>query len=160
MSATAEKVARMFGKTAYKDFRDGFGALNCLDADPDSSIKAALGMTQKRCGVIAVMALETHYAATLSYERDLRRAWDIECGTPDNPQAYPVRRLGVSIAIRQHAHVPMSQSEVKEWAWILRTRGETIDAAIRAAMIWLESITSLAESAFISAMRDKDSMSA
>ena len=160
MSATAEKVARMFGKTAYKDFRDGFGTLNCLDADSDSSIKGSLGIAQKNCGAIAVMALETHYAATLAYERELRRAWDVHCGIAKDPNSYPVRRLGVSIAIRQHAHVPMSQREIVEWAWVLRTRRETVEDAIRDAMIWLEDLTSRAASAFIAAMRDKDNEAA
>jgi hypothetical protein len=48
----------------------------------------------------------------------------------------------------------MSQREVKEWAWMLRTRSENIDEAIRAAMIWLEGITSSATRAFLDALRE------
>jgi hypothetical protein len=156
MNARAEKVARMFGKTTYKDFRQGFAQVNCLDADPDSDIKVALGIVQHRHGHTALMALETFYASTLDHERELRRAWDTFCGVPDDPQRYPIRRLGCSIAIREHAHVPMSQREVKEWAWMLHTRSETVDAAIRAAMIWLENLTTAATATFVATLREKD----
>lgn len=154
MSTKAEKVARMFGKTTYKDFRQGFAQMSCLDADADSDIKAALGIVQHRNGRIALMALETHYASTLTYERDLRRAWDVHSGKPDDPNFYPVRRLGCSIAIREHAHLPMGQREIVEWAWMLHTRRETIEEAIRAAIVWLEDLTSVASWTFIAALRN------
>jgi hypothetical protein len=154
MSVSAEKVARMFGKTTYKDFRQGFAQVSRLDADSDSDLKSALGIAQTRVGEVAIMALETHYASTLEYQRELRRAWDVHCGPPDSDVQYPVRRLGVSLAIIEHAGRVTSQREVKEWAWMLRTRSETIDEAIRAAMIWLEGITSSATRAFLDALRE------
>lgn len=156
MNAKAEKVARMFGKTAYKDFRQGFAQRMVMDADTDADIKAALGMAQKAHGVVAVMALETHYAGTLVHEQLLRRAWDDRCGKPDDPSTYAVRRLGCSIAIREHAGAPMSRREVSEWAWILHTRYETVTAMVRQPLCWLEDITSKAAGVFVAALREDD----
>lgn len=156
MNAKAEKVARMFGKTAYKDFREGFACKLSMNADSDADIKGALGMAQKAEGVVAVMAMETHYASTLTYEQQLRRAWDVHCGKPDDPCMYAVRRLGCSIAIREHAGAPMPMREVKEWAWILHTNYENVMVMVRRPLIWLADITGRAESAFISAMREDD----
>lgn len=154
MSAKAEKVSRLFGKTTYKDFREGFAQVNTLDADSDADIKMALSAVHRDNGQVAVMAFETHYASTLDHQRELRRAWDDYCGKPDDPQFYPIRRLGCSLAIIEHASKPVTQREIKEWAWMLHTRGETIEEAIRAAMIWLEGLTGSATATFIRALRD------
>ena len=156
MSATAEKIARMHGKTTYKDFRQGFAKVVPIDADSDSSLKAALSYAQTATSELAVMALQTRYASTLEYQRELRRAWDAHCGQAKDPQYYPVRRLGCSLAIIEHAGRVASQREVKEWAWMLRTRSETIDDAIRQAIIWLDELTNSAERAFLAALHDRD----
>jgi hypothetical protein len=156
MNATAEKIARMHGKTTYKDFRQGFAQVSRLDADSDSDIKAALGIAQHRAGNLAVMALETHYASSLEYQRELRRGWDVHCGPPDDAFSYPVRRLGCSLAIIEHAGRVATQREVKEWAWMLHTRTETIDGYIRAACIWLDELTGTAARVFLAALREKD----
>lgn len=156
MSAKAEQIARMLGKTTYKDFRQGFSRTVSLDADSDSDIKGALGIAQREAGHIAVMALETHYAATTRYEGELRRAWDLSCGKPDDPSFYPIRRLGCSLAIMEHVGLPASQREVKEWAWILHTNYERLDAATIAATSWLQDLTSTAMVAFLKAIHRPD----
>lgn len=156
MSAKAEKVARMMGKTAYKDFREGFAQTSSLDADSDSDIKAALGIAQKHTSPVAVMALETFYASTLMHDQVLRRAWDSTCGTPDDPSFYPIRRLGCSMAILEHAGKPLSQREVKEYAWILHTNYDRLDMASDAALAWLQDLTSTALVAFLKAIHPGD----
>lgn len=155
MSAKAEQIARMLGKTTYKDFRQGFARTMALDADSDSDIKGALGMAQRMAGITAVYALETHYASTIDHEEHLRRAWDSLKGEPKRESAYPIRRLGCSLAIREHAGVRVGQKEKKSWAWILHTNYESIEDAMRLAGAWLDEITCRAERAFKEAISDR-----
>lgn len=156
MSAKAEQIARMLGKTTYKDFRQGFSRTVSLDADSDSDIKGALGIAQKEVGPVAIMALHTHYASSLTYDGELRRAWDLHCGKPHDPSFYPVRRMGCSLAIVEHAGKKLSQREVKEWAWILHTNHSQLDAVQVEAMAWLQDLTHTALGAFLDAIRRQD----
>jgi hypothetical protein len=154
MSTKAEQVARMMGKSTYKDFRQGFAQTMSLDADSDSDIKGALGIAQRMTGVTAIYALETLYGATLDHERHLRRAWDALQVDPKREAGYAIRRLGCSLAIREHAGIRVGQSEKKEWAWMLRTNYEVIEDAIRKSGAWLDDITGRAERAFMNAIKE------
>ncbi|GGA00329.1 hypothetical protein [Dyella caseinilytica] len=155
MNAKAEKIARILGKTTFKDFRQGFSTRLALDADSDADIKHALGVSQRMTGAMAVYALETHYASTLLHEHHLRRAWDALRGEPKRSSDYPIRRLGCSLAIREHAGLKLSQKELKEWAWILHTNYEAIETSVRASGTWLDDITGRATVAFINAMKEQ-----
>jgi hypothetical protein len=154
MNAKAEKVARMMGKTAYKDFRQGFASQMQLGSDSDADIKHALGIAQKMTGPTAVNALETYYGSTLMHEQNLRRAWDNVCGDPRREADYPIRRLGCSLAIREHAGIKVGQKEMKEWAWILHTNYEAVESAMQKAGAWLDDVTGRACRAFIEAMKE------
>lgn len=155
MNDKAEKVARMMGKTTYKDFRQGFADRLLLDADSDADIKHALGIAQKMTGTMAVYALETHFASTLTHEQHLRRAWDALKGEPKRSSEYPVRRLGCSLAIREHAGLKVGQKELKDWAWILHTNYEAVESAVRVAGTWLDDITGRACNEFTDALMEQ-----
>lgn len=158
MNAKLEKIARMEGKTTYKDFRQGF-ASRSLAGDSDADIKMALGMAQRQVGALAVQALETQCASTLRHERALRRAWDRKA-REDAKNAkirvsshdVAVQRLGAALAIRQHAGARMIQHEIAEYAWMLCVRRETLDNAVRAAGAWLDGLTSEASEDFLAAL--------
>lgn len=154
MNAKAETVARMVGKTTYKDFRQGFASSCSLADDSDADIKHALGIAQRLTGATAVYAMETHYASTLMHERSLRRAWDAIKGEPKLASDYPLRRLGCSLAIREHAGIQIGQKEIKEWAWIVHANYEALEASIRTSGAWLDDITGRACAAFINALKE------
>jgi hypothetical protein len=161
MNAKLEKIARMEGKTTYKDFRQGF-ASRSLAGDSDADIKMALGMAQRQVGALAVQVLETRYASTLKHERALRRAWDRKvredaaaAKTKRGSHDAAVQRMGAALAIRRLAGAHMIQHEVAEYAWMLCVRRETLDEAMRAAGAWLDGLCSEAEQAFIKALSDR-----
>ncbi|QEE24572.1 hypothetical protein CS053_08685 [Rhodanobacter glycinis] len=149
----AESIALMLGKTAYRDLRNGFSTVTRID-DSDMTIKAALGAAQRRAGIIPVKAMETKYASTLMHERLLRRAYDAASQKPEDPTFYAVRRMAVSIAIRQHAGLKIGRDEMTEYAWILHVRRETLDGALHRAGSWLEEITFTALAHFTKALRE------
>lgn len=158
MNAKLEKIARMEGKTTYKDFRRGFSSRS-LAEDSDADLKAALGMAQRQAGALAVLVLETRYGSTLSHERALRRAWDrqvrdyrAKSGESRASHTAAVQRMGGALAIRRLAGARMIQHEVAEYAWMLCVRRETLDEAMRAAGAWLDGLCCDAEIAFLEAM--------
>lgn len=158
MNTKLEKVARMGGKTTYKDFREGFAACSLM-GDSDADIKAALGMAQRRAGGLAVQVLETRYASTLMHERALRRAWDRvrkdaarTSGKTRDKCTVTTDRLGAALAIRYVAGAKISKPDVEEWSWLLCVSHGTLAAAIHQCTSWLDELCSDAERAFIDAM--------
>lgn len=153
-----EKIARMVGKTTYKDFRDGFSGATLHD-DSDADIKMALGMAQRQVGVLAVQVLETRYASTMLHERVIRRAYDRhreelakKHDTPRNQHTIAKQRMACAMAIRKLAGARMIGLEVTEYAWLLCSRRDDIDIYMRQAEAWLNDLCSTATDAFLTAL--------
>lgn len=149
----AESIALMLGKTSYRDLRNGFSSVTRIE-DSDMAIKAALGAAQRLAGIVPVKAMETKYASTLMHERLLRRAYDEAIPKPADEGFYAVQRMSAALAIRRHAGMKLGRDEIREYAWILHVRSETLERTIRNAGSWLEEITFTATAHFIRALRD------
>lgn len=149
----AESIALMMGRTAYRDFRNGFASVQRLD-DPDAKIKIALGLVQRRTGAVPVKAMETRYASTLIHERFLRRAYDLLPGVAEDVPQRAVHRMAVTLAIRRHAGIKFGRDEIEEYAWIMRVRRETLDHAFKRAGSWLEEVTFDAVARFLAALKE------
>lgn len=155
MSRKAENIARMDGKTTYRDFREGFAAVP-LTRDSDADIKAALGMTQRRVGVLAVQALEMRYASMLRHERALRRAWERKLATDAAERKHPRtshtmarQRMASALAIRQFAGARMIQHEVADFAWLACCRRSALEDDMQACGAWLDELCHEAETVFL-----------
>lgn len=153
-----EKIARMVGKTTYKDFRDGFSGATLHD-DSDADIKMALGMAQRQAGVLAVQVLETRYASTLMHERVIRRARDRHLnerakrlGVKRDQHTTAKQRMACALAIRKLAGARMIGLEVTEYAWMLCSRREDLDDHMRSAEAWLNDLCSTATDVFLTAL--------
>jgi len=153
-----EKIARMVGKTTYKDFRDGFSGATLHD-DSDADIKMALGMAQRQAGVLAVQVLETRYASTLMHERVIRRARDRHLndsakrlGVKRDQHTTAKQRLACALAIRKLAGARVIGLEVTEYAWMLCSRREDLDDHMRSAETWLNDLCTTATDAFLTAL--------
>lgn len=153
-----EKIARMVGKTTYKDFRDGFSGATLQD-DSDAEIKMALGMAQRQAGVLAVQVLETRYASTLMHERVIRRARDRHLndsakrlGVKRDQHTTAKQRLACALAIRKLAGARVMGLEVTEYAWMLCSRREDLDDHMRSAETWLNDLCTTASDAFLTAL--------
>jgi hypothetical protein len=158
MNAKLEKIARMAGKTTYKDFRDGFSATS-LKGDSDADIKGALGLAQREVGSLAVMVLETACASTLLHERAIRRAWDrrlrelaVQAKEPRSHHLVAVQRMGAALAIRKLAGARMIQHELADYAWLVHSRREYLEESMKACGAWLTELGGEAECAFLKAM--------
>lgn len=158
MSQQTEKIARMVGKTTYKDFREGFGGTS-LQGDSDADIKGALGMAQRATSSLAVQVLETRYASTLKHERVIRRAWDRHRreaartgGLCRDKRAIVTERLVAALAIRFIAGAKMSKPDIEEWAWLLCMDQGAMDDEVRRCVAWLDELCTEAQRAFLVAL--------
>jgi len=158
MTDKLEKIARMMGRTTFRDFRTGFSPRS-LAGDCDADIKVALGIAQQRAGALAVQALETRYASTLVHESGLRRAWERKLrldaggsGAKRTPHAAAVQRLSSALAIRRLAGSRMVQHDVADYAWLVCSRRETVEREMRACGAWLDELCGEGERAFLTAM--------
>lgn len=131
-----ERVAEMFGKTSFRDIRDGFGGTPQLSIP---SVATALGLVQQRRGELAVQVLETYYGSTLIHERDLRRAWDAT-GKDREYSSTVLVRMGAALAIRRFAGMDYTSEQLGEYAWIIRQRKDTLQGAVRVAKDWLDDL--------------------
>lgn len=158
MSARAQKIARMAGKTTYRDFREGFSDARLVN-DSDADIKHALGMAQQSTSALAVQVLETHYASTLQHERVIRRAWERrlteiakKLEVKRDHRTIATQRMAASLAIRQLAGARMIQFDIAEYAWMVNSNRESIKDAMGRCTGWLEELRNEAESAFLVAL--------
>ena len=136
----SERVAEMFGKTAYRDIRDGVGGGFTLSIP---TVAAQLGMIQQRRGELVVQALETYYGSTLAHERALRRGWDDACrrGNPTlTNDAAVLQRMGGALAVRRFAGLDYSGEALADYAWIIRVRRDDLKAAIHRAEGWMDEL--------------------
>lgn len=155
-----KKIAGVFGKSTYRAFRAGFTPAR-IDADSDADLKAALGQTQRECGVLAVQALETRYASTLAHEESLRRAWDRklrdeakERGTLRDPYTIAVQRMAAAVSIRRVAGARMIQHEISRYAWLVRCRREVFEQHMKECGGWLDSLWGAAQRTFLEAIKE------
>lgn len=154
----AEKIARMSGKSTFRDFREGFGGVSTTDADVD--IKLALGIARSSVGDVPVMVLELRYAKMLEHERAIRRVWDRElasqCGDPKADQReshiVAVQRMAAALAIRRFAGARMIQHEIDQYAWMVRCRRRYLEDLMRECETWLDDKCKSASGAFMEAM--------
>lgn len=158
MSRQSEKIARMVGKTTYKDFREGFAGVSFL-GDSDADIKHALGVAQRNAGPLAVQVLELHYAMALRHEMAIRKAWDRHLDDlakrSDSTRSQHIvakQRMAAALAVRQFAGAKMIQLEVAKFAWTVNARRCDIDEQMRSCTAWLEALRGEAEREFLEAM--------
>jgi hypothetical protein len=146
-------IARIAGKTTFRDYREGFGGITTTDTDAD--IKAALGVARSREGDLAVRVLELRYVHVLDNERVIRRAWDEEQAnrTPArDSHAIAVQRMASALAIRRFAGARMIQHEIDQYAWMVRCRRRVIEDLMRECETWLDGLCKDAGDAFMEAI--------
>ncbi len=154
MKTGTQRIARMVGKSTYRDLRDGFTP-GSLRGDSDADIKLALGMAQSIAGVLPVYALETRYASTLMHERALLTAWDKR-----HREAFPkraahvvaIQRVGASLAVRVFARGNGVAGAVAHYAWLVHTRRENLQDPIDACLAWLQDQSRDGVNAFLEAI--------
>lgn len=147
-----EQIARMAGKTTFRDFREGFGGIATTDADVD--IKLALGMARSQVGEVPARVLELRYARMLEHEGAIRREWDKEQtrrGARDK-HAVAVQRMAAALAIRRFAGARMIQHEIDQYAWMVCCRRSVIEDLMRECETWLDDQCKTACDAFMEAM--------
>lgn len=154
MSRKTEKIARVVGRSTFRDFREGFGGI--ATSDPDADIKMALGMARSREGELAVMVLELRYARMLEHERVIRKAWDSEqagqlAGSREK-YTIAVQRMAAALAIRRFAGARMIQHEIDQYAWMVCCRRRAIEDFMRECETWLDDRCKDAADAFMEAM--------
>lgn len=152
MSKT-EKIARMAGKSTFRDFREGFGGIATTDADAD--IKMALGMARSQVGALAVNVLELRYARMLEHERDIRRVWDAEQARalpPREKYTVATQRMAAALAIRRFAGARMIQHEIDQYAWMVCSRRRVLEDLMHECETWLDDQCKEAADAFLEAM--------
>ena len=136
----SERVAEMFGKSAYRDIRDGIGGGFSLSVP---TVAAQLGLIQQQRGELVLQALETYYGSTLMHERALRRGWDDHCRkTIPNPdyETAVLARMGCALAVRKFAGLDYSAEAMADYAWIIRTRNDVLRTAVLLAEDWMNEL--------------------
>lgn len=136
-----ERIAELFGKTTYRDFRDGFGGtrsgLTSLD------VAHALGGISTDEGELIPLVLETHYAMTLRHERELCEGWNRFFDKTDphaDKQDKSFSRLACALAVRELAGVKHTDSNFAHYAWIACTRKQSLKAAVWLIASWFDDL--------------------
>lgn len=149
-----ERVASLFGATAYRDIREGFGGTSPASLTAQD-VAAALGWVAQLEGRIAPMVLETHYGSTLVHAQHLRRAWEDRERTPDDTRERIVlTRFGGELAIRQYAGVRYSTPQLAEYAYLIMSRRAALEARVEDATRWLDGIRERALSRLRNRLRE------
>lgn len=135
-----ERIASLFGRSAYFDPRDGSGGTS-PSSIRHSDVAAALGYVANTKGKVAALVLETHYGSTLAHERDLARAWEAHADVPrQDVHAVVLTRFAGALAIRQLAGVTHSTTQYAEYAYLLFSRREALQWRVQEARAWLQAI--------------------
>lgn len=133
-----ERIAALMGKSAYRDLRDGFSAAGA-PALTDQDVAAAIGAAAHLVGRAGVMALETYYGSTLLHQAALLRAWeDSQRKEGDTREEIVLTRFGGALAIQQMAGSKVPSSAYSEYAYLIFSRREKLEARVRAAGAWLD----------------------
>lgn len=135
-----ERIAAMLGRTAYADIRDGTGG-TCPLRIRDQDIAAALGWVAQSVGKLAPLVLETFYGSTLMHQQALTRAWEAERHEAVRDQIVLTRMAG-ALAVRELAGAKHCTTEYAEYAYLIFSRREALQARVREASSWLEDLRS------------------
>jgi len=150
-----KRIAKLFGRSAYRDIREGFGG-NGVDHEAltDQDIAAALGMVVERMGRIASLVLETHYGSTLIHAPELRRAWEgRERQKGDTREQVVLTRFAGELAIRELAGARHTSTCYAEYSYLIFSRRETLQDRVQDARHWLNDIRNEAVRELIDVMR-------
>lgn len=135
-----ERIAAMFGRSAYFDPRDGAGGTS-PSSIRHSDVAAALGYVSREKGRVAALVLETCYGGTLTHERELSKAWEADqtefARTRD---AIVLTRFAGALAIRKLAGHRYTSTHYAEYAYLLYSRREALQDRVEDASRWLEAI--------------------
>lgn len=137
-----ERIASLIGRTAYVDLREGLGG-TCPLRIRDQDIAAALGWVSQTHGRITAAALETYYGSTLLHYRTLMAAWESregEGGRLDSRGQLALARMAGSLAIHQLAGAKHGTTEYAEYAYLIVSRRDTLQARVREASSWLDEL--------------------
>jgi hypothetical protein len=137
-----KRIAKLFGRTAYRDIRDGFGG-NGVDHESlnDQDIAAALGIVVDRQGRTASHVLETYYGSTDLHFAALRRAWeDRERKPGDTREAIVLTRFAGELAIRELSGHRYSSATYAEYAYLIYSRRESLQMRVNDARLWLNEV--------------------
>lgn len=140
-----ERLARLEGVTTYRDPRDGFSFGSAYGLT-DQDVAAAIAMSRARredgstdsndCGP---ECLETRYGSTQRHRRILvlayMRAHDFGS---DSMVEIIIRRMAATLAAQQLAGITFTRSQWMEYAYIVRTRRDSLEAAAKRALQWYE----------------------
>lgn len=153
-----ERVARLEGVTTYRDPRDGFsfGSANGLT---DQDVAAAIALSRARredgtpdpndCGP---ECLETYYGSTQRHRRILVLAYMRAHDFRESMVEIIIRRMAATLAAQQLAGMTFSRSQWMEYAYIVRTRRDTLEEAAKRAMDWFQSKLGTAQIGFYDAL--------
>lgn len=132
-----ERIAELFGRSAYFDPRDGAGG-TCPVRIRHSDVAAALGYVGREHGRVAALVLETHYGSTLAHERELSRAWE-DYDKPDrrDKSAITMTRFAGALAIRRMSGVKYTTGHYSDYAYLLFSRREELQRKVDMAYSWL-----------------------
>ena len=150
-----KRVAKLFGRSAYRDIRDGFGG-NGVDHETlsDQDIAAALGWVVSKQGRIASQVLETFYGSTLMHAPDLRRAWEgRERQKGDARDQVVMTRFAGELAIRELAGARFTSTCYAEYSYLLFSRRETLQQRVQDARFWLNDLRNEAVRELVDVMR-------
>lgn len=137
-----ERIARLAGCTAFKDFRDGFGGGSPVLVDAD--VAGALALCRKRVkdaqcdvGDIGPEVLITYYGSSQEYRRHLVNAY-LNASKRDNDPMHRriVQRMAATLAVQQVSGVEYARSQQAEYAYILCTRLVSLRDEVKRAYDW------------------------
>lgn len=133
-----ERIAALMGKSAYVDLREGFGGTHAARLT-DQDIAACLAMVATTHGKTAMLVLETYYGSTLLHEKALQRSWeDQERRKGDTRERIVLTRFGGALAIRKFAGATYNTTHFAEYAYLICSRREVLQARVNEAASWLE----------------------
>lgn len=154
-----ERVARLEGVTTYRDPRDGF-SFGSAHGLTDQDVAAAIALSRERrddgkpdandCGP---ECLETYYGSTQRHRRILVLAYMRAHDFRESMVDIIVRRMGATLAAQQLAGVTFTRSQWEEYAYIVRTRRNTLEEATKKALYWFQSELGTAQIRFYDALQ-------
>lgn len=143
-----EKVARIMGRTVFRDLREGFGG-SLTGRDTDEDVKFALGVARTNAGALSVWVFETKYASTIIHEGSIARAYDQNEAVALPPH---FRRISATLAVRCYAGLRMQRPDFERWAWLLHVRRRTVEEAVDDCTSWLDNLCGDAAKEFLIAI--------
>lgn len=148
-SPVEERIAEFFGKTTYKDFREGFGGTR--ESLTARDFAQAMEAVEHEHGSLVPFVLETKYGSTLTHERELCRGWEKFFDKVDpkaGKETKQFSRFACTLAIRELAGASHSRAAMLQYAWIMCVRREALEAAVWLIGSWLDELAGAGVEAF------------